>query len=540
MTYGSNGSVVGPDNVPTASVASGVWSMGEVAEARRDGIWPMPTDGYIMSLVKPDGDTSNNPYWYLYMVAPFPTADAQMYLQGYISNSAVPAPTNWVTQLTIDDTDLTVVSGSEKRLQTTSPAAHSQTPSSVVGRVYVDSNSDMYGALKQGDISGSYSFQNAVFYKTDSNNTLTWRAVAYHSNVNIGNSCWYQVDNGTYGLCQFDYPSNQPGHNGSRTAIARMNITDSASSGSWPQDYYYTGNSREASYDPWSTVTGYQPAVNNSGDAYGCYSGYSGGVQSGLIVKWYGPGSSTSPAWNRFGSASGGGTLLLQASVPKSYDDSVTFGGYRSSGNPYPLWVTQLSSSGSVVWQTEWAHGTANNYLWGPYGMEQDSSGNTYILGYWADTTDTGNSQNRPTIIKVNSSGVTQWIASCTPTISGVTAYTVPMNIALTSDGGLMMSIYANAPSGTTIPQNIFFKFNDLDSPAGKVGNINTTISDWSFTWADTTSLFTASTPSHTWATWSYISQSTSFSGVNFGWQTTQGTPTFTSMTSTQVTGGAF
>lgn len=114
MTYGSNGSVVGPDNVPTASVASGVWSMGEVAEARRDGIWPMPTDGYIMSLVKPDGDTSNNPYWYLYMVAPFPTADAQMYLQGYISNTSVPAPTNWVTQLTIDDTDLTVVSGSEK------------------------------------------------------------------------------------------------------------------------------------------------------------------------------------------------------------------------------------------------------------------------------------------------------------------------------------------------------------------------------------------------------------------------------------------
>lgn len=40
--YGENGSVVGPQNLPTSSVASGVWSLGEVAEAQRDGIWPNP------------------------------------------------------------------------------------------------------------------------------------------------------------------------------------------------------------------------------------------------------------------------------------------------------------------------------------------------------------------------------------------------------------------------------------------------------------------------------------------------------------------
>jgi len=41
--YGENGSVIGPQNLPTSGftgVASGVWSMGEVAEASRDGIWP--------------------------------------------------------------------------------------------------------------------------------------------------------------------------------------------------------------------------------------------------------------------------------------------------------------------------------------------------------------------------------------------------------------------------------------------------------------------------------------------------------------------
>ena len=40
--YGENGSVIGPQNLPTSSVASGVWSLGEVAEASRDSIWPQP------------------------------------------------------------------------------------------------------------------------------------------------------------------------------------------------------------------------------------------------------------------------------------------------------------------------------------------------------------------------------------------------------------------------------------------------------------------------------------------------------------------
>ena len=43
--YGENGSVVGPQNLPTNSVASGVWSLGEVAEAQRDEIWPNPPTG---------------------------------------------------------------------------------------------------------------------------------------------------------------------------------------------------------------------------------------------------------------------------------------------------------------------------------------------------------------------------------------------------------------------------------------------------------------------------------------------------------------
>ena len=49
MTYGENGSVIGPQNLPTTSAAPGVWSLGEIAESVRDGIWPAPFGGWFAS-----------------------------------------------------------------------------------------------------------------------------------------------------------------------------------------------------------------------------------------------------------------------------------------------------------------------------------------------------------------------------------------------------------------------------------------------------------------------------------------------------------
>ena len=46
MSYGVNGSVIGPENAPTSSSASGVWSLSEVAEAVRDSAWPAPPEDY--------------------------------------------------------------------------------------------------------------------------------------------------------------------------------------------------------------------------------------------------------------------------------------------------------------------------------------------------------------------------------------------------------------------------------------------------------------------------------------------------------------
>ncbi len=75
MSYGTNGSVIGPDNVPTSSSAPGVWSLGEIAESLRDSAWPAPdaiTKFGLLTLpvsshypstfdVVVDCDTSGNP-----------------------------------------------------------------------------------------------------------------------------------------------------------------------------------------------------------------------------------------------------------------------------------------------------------------------------------------------------------------------------------------------------------------------------------------------------------------------------------------------
>ena len=64
MTYGENGSVIGPQNLPTTSAAPGVWSLGEIAESVRDGIWPAPFGGWFATwnpgIYTDSGDASSS------------------------------------------------------------------------------------------------------------------------------------------------------------------------------------------------------------------------------------------------------------------------------------------------------------------------------------------------------------------------------------------------------------------------------------------------------------------------------------------------
>jgi len=49
----SNGGIIGAVNVPTPTVASGVWGLDELYEARLGNIWPLAVSSFAMELVEP-------------------------------------------------------------------------------------------------------------------------------------------------------------------------------------------------------------------------------------------------------------------------------------------------------------------------------------------------------------------------------------------------------------------------------------------------------------------------------------------------------
>ena len=111
------------------------------------------------------------------------------------------------------------------------------------------------------------------------------------------------------------------------------------------------------------------------------------------------------------------------------------------------------------------------------------------------------------------------------------------MDMILSSDGGIIVSGYGTS-SG--IKQNFFMKLADTENPDGKSGTVDNTVDEWTFTWSDQTSVFTESTPTHTTGAWAYYASSTSTTGMNYDNQSTTGTPTYTALTSTDTTAGAF
>jgi len=80
MSYGSNGSVIGPENAPTTSAASGVWSLGELAEAERDSIWPAPKAGTFEPIATVGSGASN--YTFTSIPQTYQDLEIRMFLPG--------------------------------------------------------------------------------------------------------------------------------------------------------------------------------------------------------------------------------------------------------------------------------------------------------------------------------------------------------------------------------------------------------------------------------------------------------------------------
>ena len=103
MTFGVNGGVIGPANVSTKQTASGVWSLGEIAEAERDGIWPEKNECYVLAIGKTNSyysggqenfntmavGASGATYWLM-------TDSNSNYYGWKINEDGTPATGNWV------------------------------------------------------------------------------------------------------------------------------------------------------------------------------------------------------------------------------------------------------------------------------------------------------------------------------------------------------------------------------------------------------------------------------------------------------------
>ena len=366
---------------------------------------------------------------------------------------------------------------------------------------WVDSSDNIYAYFDSNTFT-SGAHVGSAYYKRNSSGTLQWVAGVYKSGgvFHIYGPNWYPANVGGYKFVSANPNTDTAGpHYGKRLLVAAL------SDSTWPLTST-TPTAEQAMYSARETNHQFVGIDDYGGGTDGTYiythcSDYNDiDGQGPVVAKWS---DSLSSQWMvKAAVGSGSGTLILQQGFTDS-SGVTTMMGYQSTGNPYPLFLVQCNSSGTLASQRQWVHGTASNYFW-PNQSVMDASGNFYIVGYWQDTTDTGNWSGRITIFKIDSSLNKVWIAACTPTYSGTTDIAYPYSTTLTSDGGIAIGLQL-ARSGTQYEMGIM-KMDDLENPDGRT----VTVGNWTFTWADVTSLFTESTPTHTWSATSYVNTTSS------------------------------
>ena len=173
MTYGENGSVIGPQNLPTSSAASGIWSMGEIAEAQRDGVWPSPSSGYILLYGDPDNAGGVSAETYPYNIVKLSNgttvriggrfgtsaSNSSRLASGEIdlSGGAAVAPTTVANQLAWN----WAKTGTTYTTITNQP-----------GSMWVDGSDNLYQCGRTYD--ASYGYGNSMFVKYNSSQVNQW------------------------------------------------------------------------------------------------------------------------------------------------------------------------------------------------------------------------------------------------------------------------------------------------------------------------------------------------------------------------------
>ena len=201
-------------------------------------------------------------------------------------------------------------------------------------------------------------------------------------------------------------------------------------------------------YGGTSTDRGYGIAVDSSGNSYitGYFEGtvdFGGGditatansdifvlkLNSSGTFQWVNTYGSTSDDW--------GWDIAVDSSsnsyISGYFEGTVDFGGgdVTSAGNP-DIFVLKLDSSGVSQWANTYG-GTSTDR---GYGIAVDSSGNSYITGYFEGTVDFGGGDITATansdifVLKLNSSGTFQWVNTY-----GSTSNNLGLGVAVDSSG---------------------------------------------------------------------------------------------------------
>lgn len=266
-------------------------------------------------------------------------------------------------------------------------------------------------------------------------------------------------------------------------------------------------------------------AVSSAGNVYVAGSSFS--TFTGIQVAKYN--TSGTLQWQKsltVADQSGANGIALDSS-----ENVYVVGNTKASGTPFAGIVAKYNSSGTIQWQRKITDSSDVEYL----GVAVDSSGDVYVAGYYAATT------NNLQILKYNTSGTLQWQKSLlnaefgqSITLSGSFLYVVTQtssNISVIAkydtSGNLQWqrSLTANQGQGIASDStgNIYFvgrdpagtyfiaKLTDDGTVFGPLSVGGTNFTYQATTYTDATSSSTSNTSTLTDATSTLTSQTTTF-----------------------------
>ncbi|MBP00997.1 MAG: hypothetical protein CMG34_07260 [Candidatus Marinimicrobia bacterium] len=347
MTYGENGSVIGPQNLPTSSAASGIWSMGEVAEAVRGGSWPEPKDGWF--------------YIFNYQPGTYSTSATNIGLNSS-TGQVIFGGHSWNPDMSKYAATWALVDSAGTLNTTTQPIIRAST------YAY-----DVYGSMNGLQLDAN-----------SSNEWFTPFRFQGSSQLNVG--MWMMESDGSSKFTPSGFGQTTTGY-GFTSSCAKLDSNDRLL-------YSYQTTSSVSSndqYEIWCFPNTFPASPSSTTD---------------WKVRVYASSYTTYPYYNKF-NPTGGIVVGASDDVYIGFQKGLDANLYSGTVGAYPWALAKYNSSGTRQWMNWYGMSYGGSYKVGFSKMSSiDSSDNVYLTGYNADN---GTSGTPAIMNKVDSSGTHQW-----------------------------------------------------------------------------------------------------------------------------------